>query len=72
MQPLFKVEDVAVRWCKARRFVLNRTSRLWTRRHKQPRLAFIRIGKKLFFREADILEYEQRFVKGPSKNEAPS
>jgi hypothetical protein len=70
MKNLMKPQAVAERWHKCERFVRNRTSLLWTTRHNVPRLSFVRMGNRLLFREADILEYEQRFVKGTSKNEA--
>jgi hypothetical protein len=67
-----KIEDVTERWGVGHRSVRNWTNKKWTAKHGRPRLSFVRIGNKLRFREADILAYEQRFVKGPSKNEAPA
>jgi hypothetical protein len=69
MEKLLLIKNVATRWYKSERFVRNRTSRLWTVRHGQPRLAFVRIGNALRFRESDVLQYEKLFVKGTSKNE---
>ena len=72
MEKLLLITDVKHRWTKEERFIRNRTSLLWTTRHKVPRLAFVRLGNQLRFREKDILEYEKHFVKGASKNDAAS
>ncbi len=70
MKKLMKLKAVGDRWDRSDRFVRNRTSLLWTTRHNVPRLSFVRIGNRLLFREADVIEYEQHFVRGTSKNEA--
>jgi hypothetical protein len=72
MEKLLVIKDVGKRWDKGDRFVRNRTSKLWTTRHGQPRLSFVRLGNQLRFRETDILAYEKLLVKAPSKNEAAS
>lgn len=65
MEQLLKLKEVAAMTRNCDRFIRNATGK-----RAKPRLKFIRLGNRLRFREADVLEWLKHYEKYPSKNEA--
>jgi hypothetical protein len=64
---LWVIEDLMRRWHCGRRTVASKT-----RRYARPRLKFVRLANKLFFRPEDVVAYEQLHLMNASKNESAS
>ena len=67
MEPLLVIEDLMARWHVGRRTISNRT-----RRYTKPRLKFVRLANKLYFRPEDVVAYENLHVLNGSKNDRPA
>lgn len=67
VEQLLVVQDLMARWRCTKRTIENKT-----RRHCKPRLKFVRLAHKQFFRPEDVVAFENLHLMNPMGNERAS
>jgi hypothetical protein len=67
MEQLLVIEDLMQRWRCSKRTIADRT-----RRYSKPRLKFVRLTNKQYFRPEDVIAYENLHLLNASKNDRPA